>query len=652
LDAVHGAGEQRQEGEGNNVRRSAPAAVAGRGTGQNTRVEQGADGKLRLYQGNVLLRNQSGIRINTPFGQATVNVDANGIVTVISFTPRGGAQQNNAQGNRQTPTEQFKQALQAYISGAPLQAAGANANAPAGNNNNAIPPVAGAALPIGVGAGPLGGLGATALLTSALVSNASMTGELHAAANSFHSLGDAFNRARPADRFVFIQNVTAGNAQGAIIARDLGPVQAGPNLLQSRGSILNQINQLGVQLQNPQQMFTNLAHVQVPAGVQVLRAALVRESPNGPFVVALVGVRQVQAEGGQTEQAVMIMPSGQVRTYAVTNIPTPTFGDMLVGQGSSNYNLHIVQVRQVLPGEEMNLNQVQDHRDWSHSFAPVERPAAATARLEKNLAAFGAASLAGQFTWEREQAGAVLVNRLGGKLQATGAKLFKTISLPGNDIGRPSERQVAFAGAINDAWNKGGDVRATVAAALAAYPDVAAEIAASSDEARLNAVMSAEAFSTAAGVAVLDKAYRELPSSFVPFHTHIGHPESFLGAARYAPTAADIWAHRAVMARTATTHGSTVSMPGLIFHADGTVTTFWADSDDVAFEIIGASTVRVHASLNALGAAEVSGKLDVKSENGDLQPTTGERATFGTMPLWDRKLVGWRREEETEEKAA
>ena len=74
-------------------------------------------------------------------------------------------------------------------------------------------------------------------------------------------------------------------------------------------------------------------------------------------------------------------------------------------------------------------------------------------------------------------------------------------------------------------------------------------------------IYSSEAFSNSAGVAVLDKTYRSIQGAFVPFHTHLGHPGQLPRPGRAAPTSADIWAHRALMIKTAA-NSSDASVPG------------------------------------------------------------------------------------------
>jgi hypothetical protein len=145
---------------------------------------------------------------------------------------------------------------------------------------------------------------------------------------------------------------------------------------------------------------------------------------------------------------------------------------------------------------------------------------------------------------------------------------------------------------------------------------------------------------TEQSVDVADTMYQSLKGSFVPFHTHLGYPASFHGLARFAPTAEDIWAHRSLMKKFAKTNGTDLTIPGMILHASGEVTLFWAgnsDSQPVRIEVISSNGVeRGEVFVRDLAWAVESGTLVVKTsqtENGLQQHLDIHRSD-----LWfDRK---------------
>jgi len=356
----------------------------------------------------------------------------------------------------------------------------------------------------------------------------------------------------------------------------------------------------------------------MPNGVIIQRVAFVQNAA-GKTELALVGY---QKAGGGKQQNVMLMSGGGTLNYDRPAIP----------DGRAAVVAPRMNGLQMVPISKPDAIRL-DVGEYNKSFAPEVRlrdDAALAARLN----ALGAPRLAASLDWSREEAGVFSVENRSGVLTITGARTFRTLALADGEAGRPTDRQEQFVAAMNVAWNNGGDVLAVAAAYADALPtNVSGET-----------LLKAEAFSTSAGVAVLDKTYRSVTGAFVPFHTHLGHPESFHGLAQHAPTAADVWSHRALMNRT----GQDLSVPGVILHSDGTVTAFWAgrtDRSQVVFETLGGQTGRT--SVTALFAAEFTGELSVCVE-GDAA-VSGERGLMGkAMPVWDRRLFAIRKDEDEE----
>jgi hypothetical protein len=142
-------------------------------------------------------------------------------------------------------------------------------------------------------------------------------------------------------------------------------------------------------------------------------------------------------------------------------------------------------------------------------------------------------------------------------------------------------------------------------------------------------------------------AFDKLEGSFVPFHTHLGHPETFTGVARFAPTAEDIAAHQVVMLRYAASHNTSLQLPGVIYHAGGEVTFFWAPGiggTNVRFSVryLDGRVDTASADLDDMERACVTGVLPVTMEGGlTLGGKTlpaGTLFVFGRpMDLWDRR---------------
>ena len=186
-----------------------------------------------------------------------------------------------------------------------------------------------------------------------------------------------------------------------------------------------------------------------------------------------------------------------------------------------------------------------------------------------------------------------------------------------------------------------------MASVMSQYEDVVNQMVLGSGEEPLKKLMGAEAFATATGIIVLDKSYRDLKQTFVPFHTHLGHPASFTGIARFAPTAEDIAAHRQLMLTYQRSHRTGLSLPGLIIHASGEITIFYApafDRERVTFEVIHSNGWVERADVGTwdLEQAFVTGTLSVWMREGNLSipmDAVGGQVFVHYRPidLWERK---------------
>jgi hypothetical protein len=151
---------------------------------------------------------------------------------------------------------------------------------------------------------------------------------------------------------------------------------------------------------------------------------------------------------------------------------------------------------------------------------------------------------------------------------------------------------------------------------------------------------------TETSVAISLEAYQNLGTAFVPFHTHLGHPHSFKGLARFAPTAADVRAHRALMSDNAA-RGTSLRLPGVILHASGEVTMFWVGAtDDVAvrYEVVSRESRQMaQVSVQQLEIAERTGELVVQvlGESAIRANSLGGMIylTWTMIDLWDRRLI-------------
>jgi hypothetical protein len=251
---------------------------------------------------------------------------------------------------------------------------------------------------------------------------------------------------------------------------------------------------------------------------------------------------------------------------------------------------------------------------------------------------------------ESETAGVVLVSEKSGNLVASGMKIFNTVRFVSQGTTYPSSRQTELVEDINAVWNESGDsseIESAMKEVLARHAEAAAQIVRTPGKTVAEMVLEAEAFSTETGVLVLDKSYRALKGTFVPFHTHLGHPESFNGMARFAPTAADLQAHRALMERYQFSHHTHLNIPGMILHASGEVTLFWASSVEsaaVRMEVRYPNGATESASVfpDQLRRAETTGELvpNIIGEtvlSREFLPGGGIFAVYHQMDLWDCK---------------
>jgi hypothetical protein len=151
-------------------------------------------------------------------------------------------------------------------------------------------------------------------------------------------------------------------------------------------------------------------------------------------------------------------------------------------------------------------------------------------------------------------------------------------------------------------------------------------------------------FSGAAGeteINISEESFAQVKGTFVPFHTHLGHPSSFHGVARFAPSAEDVLAHRYLMTKYAKTNGTSLDVPGVIFHASGEITLFWAPANDagaVRFSVIYPSGARETAltTMEHLALAAETGELNLNVAGVGSMRTTQRLSR--AIDLWDPKL--------------
>jgi hypothetical protein len=142
-------------------------------------------------------------------------------------------------------------------------------------------------------------------------------------------------------------------------------------------------------------------------------------------------------------------------------------------------------------------------------------------------------------------------------------------------------------------------------------------------------------------VAVSPENYARLHGVFVPFHTHLGHPTSFHGVARFAPTAEDVLAHRYLMNAFAKSHGTSLRVPGVIVHASGELTYFWApamDNGAVRFTVMYPSGERESAvtTIEHLALASETGELNLIVMG--VSSMRGTERLSRAIDLWDPKF--------------
>jgi hypothetical protein len=255
-----------------------------------------------------------------------------------------------------------------------------------------------------------------------------------------------------------------------------------------------------------------------------------------------------------------------------------------------------------------------------------------------------------------ESAGALLMSH-----QTPEIRVFKTISFRKGDSSYPTARELEFVQAMNDAWNSGATGTAfeeKIKTLIPAFAGMTGQSGINNE--LLTSLMSAEAFSTETGVVVLDKTYRDLNGPFIPFHTHLGYPTSFEGLARFAPTAADVEAHRLLMSKQEKAvipeclyRGSMdprlrhagMTTPGLILHASGEFTLFWPGADEndpVKLAVIENGRVKESsATEDQLRMAEKTGCLTLLQGSGKTGtfsvPGIHFNMDYDRVVLWDER---------------
>jgi hypothetical protein len=236
-----------------------------------------------------------------------------------------------------------------------------------------------------------------------------------------------------------------------------------------------------------------------------------------------------------------------------------------------------------------------------------------------------------------EDAGVLLIDSDGRSFRVRDTKVFNTLRFRSGGA-QLSERQREFVEALNQSvvvtsqtvvpappavilrpngpkdlrrsterfFDRHGDLRMTELEN--AYADVLADLQLPAGETIDSALANADAFAAGEEITVLDRAYRNIHGPFIPFHTHLGHPDSFHGAARFAPTASDAIAHRALMKKWSKVDGTSLALPGAIFHASGELTWFWVGEGknaEVDFQVQSThDTANARAYLPQLARAE------------------------------------------------
>ena len=318
-------------------------------------------------------------------------------------------------------------------------------------------------------------------------------------------------------------------------------------------------------------------------------------------------------------------------------------------QNPQNFRMGIV-----VPNRTIDLNRSYSvERRFTMESAKIQEGVASTFHLSP-----AHLSSLSRLSSKTEQAGVILIGpRAPGVvptrvvptgLVPTGLKVFNAVSLDSRGAAWPSDRQMQFVQEVNAVWNDGlsrSEVRSRLNEVMRRYPDVTRDIDNPAGSDLLSVLLGAEAFSTQAGVLVLEKSYRSLSGAFIPFHTHLGHPGSFHGAARFAPTAADVRAHRHLMT---TLPGGSLSLPGAILHTSGDITLFTVGESDAApirlwVRSASGEVSEAFSFVKDLEQASVSGELAlVLMDEGCSRLVGAWRAlpakdTGAKIDLWDQK---------------
>jgi hypothetical protein len=362
--------------------------------------------------------------------------------------------------------------------------------------------------------------------------------------------------------------------------------------------------------------------MRIAAGNPIYQFLALMQRPNSTSVsVVLMGI---QGEGDEAT-GVVLWPNGDQTQVPVQSLPVMNPTDRVNEIKPMQKDFQIQKNIQSLDLDEMNRNRSYEFN--YETKLQLERIKNSFERSE--IISLSDLGQLNQLSNVVETAGALLVKESNGALQTVGVKVFNTVVLNSIGNGIPTDRQLEFVNGVNRAKSSN-----ELDHVIDSYPDVTAGMSKQD-------IYKAEAFATKIGVMVMDKAYENLGSPFVPFHTHLGHPDSFRGLAAFAPTADDIRSHQNLMRRYQTSLNTNLTLPGLIVHASGELTLFWAGEDagnKVRLKIYTTSGVsQASTYVEQLKKAETTGELFVSEGDSEQSTWRSRLIVESNLELWDRK---------------
>ncbi len=215
-----------------------------------------------------------------------------------------------------------------------------------------------------------------------------------------------------------------------------------------------------------------------------------------------------------------------------------------------------------------------------------------------------------------EDAGVLQISSSGNHLHVMNVKKFRTLRFAGSTVLTAEQRSLVDA--VNE-WKNGANNFD-----FKHHARALAQLNLKTDAAAMRTLRTAEAFAAGEEIIVLDSSYRALAGSFVPFHTHLGYPENFVGMARFAPTAEDAIAHRMLMQRWKTNQQADMQ-PGVIFHSSGEITLFYVSEGKnarVRFDVYraGKQLGESYSYVQQLADAELTGELTLLDTSAGAAP--------------------------------